>query len=117
MERVEVATAQAWAERQFGECQLGDWRRTERAVKMGVAMREAPGKPIPQQMRSPKDTKAAYRFLGDEAYQYADLIQPHWAHTRAAANRPEVVLLVQDLTELDYTKLDFIHWKSRNCGN
>ncbi len=74
---MEVTTAQEWAEGQFGECQLGDWRRTRRAVTIGKALREAPDKTIPQQMRSPKDTKAAYRFLSDESYQYTDLIQPH----------------------------------------
>jgi hypothetical protein len=69
-------------------------------------MLKAPGMSIPQQMQSPKDTKAAYRFFSDEAYQYEDLIRPHWEQTRAAAKKPGVVLQVQDLTELDYTKYD-----------
>lgn len=103
MEPTGVETAQGWAERQFGACQLGDWRRTRRAVAIGAAMLEAPGASIPQQMQSPKDTKAAYRFFSDEAYQYEDLIRPHWEQTRTAACRGGVVLMVQDLTQLDYT--------------
>lgn len=66
-------------------------------------MRTAPGASIPQQMRSWKATKAAYRFLGDEAYQYLDLIRPHWEQTRQVARKQELVLMVQDLTTLDYT--------------
>ncbi len=69
-------------------------------------MRAAPEQTIPQQMKSPKETKAAYRFFGDEAYQYEDLIRPHWEQTRAAAGQGGVVLMVQDRTELDYTKYE-----------
>lgn len=106
MEQKRAETAREWAERQFRGCQLGDWRRTERVVKMGAAMRAAPAQSIPQQMRSPKDTKAAYRFLSDEAYQYEDLIRPHWEQTRVAASQGGVVLMVQDPTELDYSKYE-----------
>ena len=106
MEKIQAKTAREWAEQQFGSCQLGDWRRTERAVAIGAAMRAAPEQTIPQQMKSPKETKAAYRFFGDEAYQYEDLIRPHWEQTRAAASQSGVVLMVQDRTELDYTKYE-----------
>jgi hypothetical protein len=106
MEQKRAETAREWAERQFRGCQLGDWRRTERVVKIGAAMRAAPEQSIPQQMRSPKDTKAAYRFLSDEAYQYEDLIRPHWEQTRVAASQGGMVLMVQDPTELDYTKYE-----------
>ena len=66
-------------------------------------MMKAPNQSIPKQMESPEDTKAAYRFFSDEAVQYEDLIGPHWEQTRAAAKQGGVVLMVQDLTELDYT--------------
>jgi Transposase DNA-binding len=98
-----METSHEWARRQFGACQLGDWRRTQRAVKMAAAMHAAPGASIPQQMKSWKATKAAYRFLRDEAYQYPDLIQPHWEQTRQAAREHPLVLMVQDLTTLDYS--------------
>ena len=96
-------TAREWAESQFMGCQLGDWRRTERLVKIATAMMEAPGVSIPQQMKSTAGTKAAYRFLSDEGYQYEDLIAPHWAETRRMAGRERVVLMVHDLTTIDYS--------------
>jgi len=73
-------------------------------VKIAAAIHAAPGASLPQQMKSWKATKAAYRFFGDEAYQYADLFQPHWEHTRQAAGEHERVLLVQDVTTVDYTR-------------
>jgi Transposase DNA-binding/Transposase Tn5 dimerisation domain len=98
-----IETSQEWANRQFGACQLGDRRRIQRAVKIAAALHAAPGASIPQQMKSWKATKAAYRFFSDEAYQYGDLLQPHWEQTRQAAGTHAVVLMVQDLTTLDYT--------------
>jgi len=103
MEAQRIKTAREWAEQQFGNCELGDWRRTCRAISIGEAMMKAPNQSIPKQMESPEDTKAAYRFFSDEAVQYEDLIGPHWEQTRAAAKQGGVVLMVQDLTELDYT--------------
>jgi hypothetical protein len=98
-----VETSQEWASRQYGACQLGDHRRNQRAIKIAAAIHAAPSASIPQQMKSWKATKAAYRFFGDEAYQYADLLQPHWEQTRQVAGEHTLVLMVQDLTTLDYT--------------
>jgi hypothetical protein len=72
-------------------------------VQIAAAMHAAPGASLPQQMQSWKATKAAYRFFSNEAYQYADLLQPHWEQTRQMAGQQALVLLVQDLTTLDYT--------------
>ena len=65
-----METSQAWAQRQFGGCQLGDARRTARAVQLAAAMHQTPSASLPQQLKSWSATKAAYRFSGDEAYQY-----------------------------------------------
>src|SRR5690606_12634755 len=47
--------------------------------------------------------KAAYRLLHEPDVTPAALLAPHLAATRTAAAAPPVVLLVQDLTELDFT--------------
>ena len=96
-------TPTEWAQKQFGGCQLGDSRRTQRLITIAAAMLEAPGASIPQQMKSWAATKAAYRLLSDEALQYEDVIEPHWKQTRQAARSQSVVLMVQDLTTLNYS--------------
>ena len=101
-------TAEEWAAQQFGSCQLGDRRRTDRAVAIGAAMLRAPGKSLPKQMKSWAKTKAAYRFMDTQEIEYEDLIKPHWEQTRAKMLQLPLVLLIQDLTELDYTRFEAI---------
>jgi hypothetical protein len=99
-----METSRAWAQRQFGSCQLGDARRTARVVQLAAAMHRAPNASLPQQLKTWAATKAGYRLLGAEAFQYQDLLQPHWDQTRQAAGQHPLVLLVQDVTTLDYTR-------------
>jgi hypothetical protein len=47
--------------------------------------------------------KAAYGLLRHPKVSHARLSQPHWEATQAAMAQAEVVLLVQDSSELDYT--------------
>jgi hypothetical protein len=62
-------------------------------------------------MQDPAALKAAYRFLenDDEGLSFEALSRPHWEHTRQQAREltsapgSAVVLMVMDITELDYT--------------
>jgi hypothetical protein len=103
MENTLEETAEDWALRQFGGCKLGDRRRTKRAVELGAAILQAPGRSLPQQMQSPAVTKAAYRFMDTPGIEYRALMQPHWDATRSSLRSAGVALLIQDLTEMDYT--------------
>jgi hypothetical protein len=94
----------AWAHREFGEVQLGDVRRTRRAVRMAQAMAEAPGATVGGQMAGWVAQKAAYRLLDNATVSRAALSQPHWEATRAASGREAVVVLASDITALDYTQ-------------
>jgi uncharacterized membrane protein YgdD (TMEM256/DUF423 family) len=86
-----------WAQQQWGPTDLGDARRTQRAVAVGAALAAATEKGLPEQMGSWAATKAAYRLLDEPAVTHEALCQPHWAATRAAAAaQPGVVLFVQD---------------------
>lgn len=50
------------------------------------------------------EQRGAYRLLDNEAVNHAALSEPHWQQTRAKAGESgPVVLLVQDITELDYS--------------
>jgi len=52
-----------WAVETFGTAELGDLRRTDRLVKMAVAIAENPSASLPESMRDWAGTLAAYRFL------------------------------------------------------
>ena len=94
----------SWAVEQFGSVELGDKRRTQRAVEIGQAMARRPGDGLVKQMGDWNGQRGAYRLLDNEAVSHEALSQPHWAATRRRAGQEGgVVLMVQDITELDYS--------------
>jgi hypothetical protein len=98
------SSAAQWARDEFGRVRLGDARRTRRAVTVAAAMARDPSGSIPQQSKTRPRTKGAYRLFDAADVTFEAMIDPHWQRTRTlAGERPVVVLLVQDTTELDYT--------------
>lgn len=90
---------QDWAAENFGTCELGDVRRTRRAVKVAQQMAEHPDGSTPDQMECWKDLKAAYRLFDSDDVTFAALAEPHWKRTRSLAQGK--VLLIGDTTELN----------------
>jgi hypothetical protein len=95
-----------WAEEEFGNCQLGDNRLTERVKTMARDFFAQPTANLPQACGSRAKTKAAYRFLDHQETTLQKLLQPHYASTERRMAREQVVLAVQDTTEIDYTVLE-----------
>jgi hypothetical protein len=95
---------EGWAVEQFGTVELGDKRRTMRAVDIAQAMARRPADGLAKQMAGWNEQRGAYRLLDNEAVSHEALSQAHWQQTReqAGASGP-VVLMVQDITELDYS--------------
>ena len=93
-----------WAKQQWGSAQLGDQRRTKRAVKLGAQMARQPAASLPTQSGSWGAMKAAYLLLNEEDVTHGALSQGHWDATLHQARLSSgVVLFIQDGTELDYT--------------
>jgi hypothetical protein len=94
-----------WAEAQWGDTELGDRRRTSRAVRLGAAIAAQSAASLPKQTQQWGELKAAYRLLNQEDVTFVSLSKPHWQITRRHAEGMQgaVVLFVQDTTELDFT--------------
>ena len=91
-----------WAEEEFGGADLGDKRLNKRLVLLADRLGEQPSASIPEACRGAAEMHAAYRFLGREAVDWRELMQPHWdASARRMQSHP-VVLCIQDTTELDF---------------
>ena len=101
MNTQELLDPKSWAERTFGGVQLHDMRRTRRAVKAATNLAENPLGSLPAQMQTWKETKALYRLLDEPDVTFATLMQPHLHQTREQATGEDVVLLVQDTTDID----------------
>lgn len=91
-----------WAEATFGTAQLGDPRRTRRAVAIAAAVASEPGASLPKQLQDPAALEATYRFVHSGQVSYDDLLRPHLQQTRAEMGKAGRVVLIQDTTEVDY---------------
>lgn len=89
-----------WAQENFGSCELGDARRTRRAVKVAQQMAEHPDGSTPDQCENSGDLKALYRLVDEEDVTFEALAEPHWERTRRVAQG--TVLLIGDTTETDF---------------
>jgi hypothetical protein len=99
-----IQSAANWAKAEFGEVELGDVRRTARAVKVAQALAQAPGGTLPDPLSNWSELKAAYRLLNQPECTFERLLQPHWTRTQAACAARGSYLLIEDTTELDYTE-------------
>ena len=94
-----------WAAEEFGACDLGDMRLTERLQTMARDFFAQPTANLPQACGSRAKTKAAYRFLDHEATRMKKLLQPHYLSTESRIRRESVVLAVQDTSSVNYSGL------------
>jgi hypothetical protein len=89
-----------WAEGQFGACQLGDKRRTSRAVSAAAQFAADPSGSTTRQTESWDDCKAVYRLMDQQEVTFRALAEPHWKLTRARTCGH--FLLLGDTTTLDF---------------
>lgn len=89
-----------WAEAQFGNCELGDVRRTRRAVQVAAQLALSPDASTPEQFESWADLKGAYQLFERPGVTFESLAEPHWQRTRSLATG--VCLLISDTTEMNF---------------
>jgi hypothetical protein len=128
MDTAALLDPEPWAEQTFGQAQLGDRRRTRRAVTAAGAMVRDPAASLPPQQHTWKAVKALYRLLNAPDVTdvpFEALLRLHWQQTRAALAGNTTVLLVQDPTELDLSPHTAMshdgpgtdgHWRGARCA-
>jgi len=89
-----------WAKQQFESCELGDARRTARAIKVAAQFAADPSASTPDQTETWSDCKAAYRLFDEEDVTFATLAEPHWRQTVAEAHGH--CLLIGDTTIVSF---------------
>ncbi len=91
-----------WASTEFETIDLGDERRNNRAIRLVERLSAQPTASVPQACGDWADTIAAYRFFNNEEVHWQAILGAHidCAIKRMAAH--EVVLCIQDTTELDF---------------
>lgn len=98
-----LADRHRWAMEQFGSADLGDVRPTRRLVRLASQMAGNSSGTIPQQTGTVADMKAAYRLFAADDVTHEAICRPHFQQTRERASQLDVVFLVQDTAELNFT--------------
>lgn len=83
---------------------LGDKRLNDRSKHLLEALADNPEASVNGACRGWGDTMAAYRFFDNPAVNSEEILRPHREATLRRVREHPVVLIVQDTTELDFTK-------------
>jgi hypothetical protein len=94
----------AWAVEEFESLDLGDERLDDRAAVVLSAMGNRPNLSIPAACGGNAEMAAAYRFFDNEKVSFEKVLEPHTQRTRQRMAEHDVVLLVQDTSEIDLTR-------------
>jgi transposase-like protein len=103
----DVLASSTFGERNFGNLDLGDKRRTARLVESVDLMCRHPGGTLPDKLNRPAELRAFYRLMRREEVTHGVLIASHADYTRQRiaefAGQATNVLILHDATELDFT--------------
>lgn len=89
-----------WSQMNFGTCELGDKRRTNRLMHIAEQVASNPSGSLPDQLVTWGDLKAAYRLFDHDKVTFEAIARPHWELTRNQATGRTLIL--GDTTELDF---------------
>lgn len=95
---------QQWTQQQFGDCQLGDLRRTKRLQKVAQQVAARPDGSTPDQTETWADCKAVYRLMDCDEVTHAEIIRPHCELTKSSCPSGSTQLILCDTTELDFKR-------------
>jgi hypothetical protein len=92
-----------WITEELERTELGDKRRTKRLMKIVSNLSEKPEASVPQASETWSETKATYNFWDSPYIKPSMIRQGHRDATVERIAEHQVVLAIQDTTELNYT--------------
>jgi len=92
----------SWAATEFETIDLGDPRLNRRVIKITEDFSAKPTASIPQSGGGWNETMAAYRFFNNDAVEWSGILEPHIRSSVIRMAAHDVVLCLQDTTELDF---------------
>lgn len=93
-----------WVKAEILGADLGDTRLEDRFAILLSDMGSRPNLSIPAACLGRAEIKAAYRFFDNAKVTFEKVLEPHFARTKDRMVEQQVVLLVQDTTEVDLTR-------------
>jgi hypothetical protein len=110
---------QAWIESETKGADFGDERLNRRYELLLERLSDKPTLSIPATCQGWAETSAAYRFFDNEKTDAAKVLKPHHEATVERIKAQELVIVAQDTTEIELTRLqikvggplsDVRHW-------
>lgn len=98
---MKYATSVRRAAEEFSGAELGDGRRTKRLIKIVRSIEQDPGISFPKAMRSDAELEAFYRFINNDGFSAARILQPHRLATWERARQAKDVLVIHDTTHVE----------------
>jgi len=95
-----MQSVKEWAQMNFGACELGDKRRTDRLVRVAEQVANNPSASLPNQLELWSDLKAAYRLFDCEDVTFEAIARPHRELTKQLAKGR--TLVIGDTTEINF---------------
>jgi len=98
-----------WAEQEFGMAELGDKRLTPRLIKIAEDKSLCPGASYLTAANGNRyDIKGYYNFVRSqrELNNFDSILSTHFYRTKQRMKNSECVLVIQDTSELNYSKLN-----------
>ena len=92
----------SWAANEFESIDLNDARLNRRAIQLIENFSANPSASIPQSSNGWSETLAAYRFFSNDAIEWPAILEPHIKSSVIRMAAHDVVLCIQDTTELDF---------------
>ncbi len=89
---------------EVGGAEFGDKRLNKRLGKVIEELGDKPNLSIPAATHARAEMEAAYRFFDNDKVSPEKILQPHIQATRERISQSDLVLLVQDTTEVDLTR-------------
>lgn len=98
-----IADTQQWAQAVFGQCELGDIRRTKRAVALTARMAADPAASVHAACSGDDAAvEGSYRFLNNDNVKDEDLEEGPFRYAAESCQGRPLVLAIQDTTDLVY---------------
>lgn len=116
MERSLFADAEGWAQANFGAVDLGRDDRRQRLISSAARIAESPGASFPA-VFGRKDLRCFYALMHRKESSHGALLSAHFALTKRSMNTSDVILVVHDTTDLDFTSHKALHGQLGPIGD
>lgn len=93
-----------WAVDEMATADLEDKRLNDRVTQIISALGDRSTASIPAACGGYAEMRATYRFFDNDKVTWEKILEPHYERTRQRITGQEVVLLVQDTSEIDVTR-------------